>query len=290
MTTAISTTPLRLAAVAAIRALAMALLAAALFLPAASRAADRARIEAFLKTTGFDVALDSIALSAGDAPRLLGIDAGAFGSEWTRLTKEVFDTARMRGMALDILEKTLDPDDLAHAVEFYASDLGQRLVAAENDSHMIEDDEAKQEEGRRLVAEMVRTGSGRLELLKRMNKAIDSTGSSVRAIQEIQYRFMLAASAAGVIDLKVDPDELRAMLLRDEPRLRTALQESALAGAAYTYRDFSDADLEAYAEALEDPAMQRVYALLNAVQYEIMANRFEALATRMATLQPGQDI
>nr|WP_235003800.1 DUF2059 domain-containing protein [Jhaorihella thermophila] len=268
----------------------MALLAAALFLPAASRAADRARIEAFLKTTGFDVALDSIALSAGDAPRLLGIDAGAFGSEWTRLTKEVFDTARMRGMALDILEKTLDPDDLAHAVEFYASDLGQRLVAAENDSHMIEDDEAKQEEGRRLVAEMVRTGSGRLELLKRMNKAIDSTGSSVRAIQEIQYRFMLAASAAGVIDLKVDPDELRAMLLRDEPRLRTALQESALAGAAYTYRDFSDADLEAYAEALEDPAMQRVYALLNAVQYEIMANRFEALATRMATLQPGQDI
>ena len=123
-----------------------------------------------------------------------------------------------------------------------------------------------------------------------MNKAIDSAGNSVRAIQEIQYRFLLAASAAGVVDLKVDPDELRAMLLEDEPRLRRALQESALTGAAYTYRDFSDADLEAYAEALEHPAMQRVYELLNAVQYEIMANRFEVLAARMGTLQSGQDI
>lgn len=46
----------------------------------------------------------------------------------------------------------------------------------------------------------------------------------------------------------------------------------------------------AYAEALEQPDMQKVYELLNAVQYEIMANRFEVLAARMSGLQPGQDI
>ena len=36
--------------------------------------------------------------------------------------------------------------------------------------------------------------------------------------------------------------------------------------------------------------MQEVYELLNAVQYEIMANRFEVLAAKMANLHPGQDI
>ena len=36
--------------------------------------------------------------------------------------------------------------------------------------------------------------------------------------------------------------------------------------------------------------MQRVYELLNAVQYEITANRFEALAYRMSDVEPGQDI
>ena len=170
MTTTVSIPSLGRIAAAAIRGLGLTLVALVMILPDAGRPAERGQVEAFLKTTGFDVALDSIALSAGDAPRMLGIDAGAFGSEWTRLTKEVFDTGTMREMALDVLEKALDPADLAHAVAFYASDLGQRLVAAENASHMMEDDAAKQEEGRRLVAEMVRTGSGRLELLKRIKK------------------------------------------------------------------------------------------------------------------------
>jgi hypothetical protein len=36
--------------------------------------------------------------------------------------------------------------------------------------------------------------------------------------------------------------------------------------------------------------MQQVYTLMNAVQYEIMANRFEAVAARLAAMQPSQDI
>ncbi len=36
--------------------------------------------------------------------------------------------------------------------------------------------------------------------------------------------------------------------------------------------------------------MQEVYELLNAVQYHIMADRFEHLAGRMAGLQPAQDL
>ena len=46
----------------------------------------------------------------------------------------------------------------------------------------------------------------------------------------------------------------------------------------------------AYAEALEHPKMRKVYELMNAVQYEIMANRFEAVAARLADMQPSQDL
>ena len=69
-----------------------------------------------------------------------------------------------------------------------------------------------------------------------------------------------------------------------------AMQMSGLANAAYTYRDFSDADILTYAEALEHPDMAQLYELMNAVQYEIMADRFEVLAWRMAKLHPGQDL
>ena len=256
---------------------------------APARAVDRDKLEAFLEVTGFDVALESIKLTAGAAPQMLGVDPGIFGSEWTRLSEEVFDVPKMHGMALEILQETLSDEGLTHAAEFYASDLGRRLVELENASHMHEDDDAKRDEGREIVAQWVQDADPRLEIIKRMNAAIDD-GSGVRAFQEIQYRFLLAASAAGVVNLRVDPEDLRAMLAEDEDRLRLALKESSLASAAYTYSSLSDEDLTAYAVALEHPQMQEVYVLMNAVQYEIMANRFEELAARMARLQPGEEL
>ena len=256
----------------------------------AAWAADRDRIEAFLNVTGFDVALDSIALSAGSAPDMIGIDAKDFGSEWERVSAEVFDTATMRALALEILEHTLSDELLGHAAAFYATDLGQRLVVAENASHMIEDDTVKQDEGNRIIEKLEAESPDRLALLRRMNTAIDASGTSVRALQEIQMRFLLAASAADVIELRMDADELRALMQAQAPELRSLIEASALAGSAYTYRDFSDEDVTTYVTALEEQEMQRVYELLNAVQYEVMANRFETLALRMSGLKPGQDI
>ena len=254
------------------------------------QAADRERVEAFLEVTGFDVALDSIALSASSAPLMLGVDAGDFGSQWTKMSEEVFDTSEMRVLALEILENTLDEEALDHAAAFYASDLGRRLVRAENASHMIKDDEVKQLAGNRIISNLVKAGSKRVAMYQRMGSAIDAAGTGVRALQQIQFRFIMAAAAAGVIELELDADGLRALMKEQEGDLRLSLQASSLAASAYTYQEFTDAEVQAYVEALEEAPMQRVYELLNAVQYEITANRFEELAHRMAKLTPGQDI
>lgn len=254
------------------------------------RAADRDRLEAFLEVTGFGVALDSLALSAADAPRMLGMEASDFGNDWERVANEVFDTAEMRKTALDILSQTLSDDDLTHAAGFYASDLGQRLVKVENTSHMVEDDSGKRETGEDMVTEMMRAGDTRLQVIKEMNAAIDQSGNAVRAVQEVQVRFLMAASNAGVLERAIDEDSLRAVLKQSENELRIQLKAGALANAAYTYADISTKDLKAYRDALEHPRMQRVYELMNAVQFEIMAGRYERLAARMADLHPGQEL
>ena len=266
------------------------LVLASLLISNSASAVDRDRIETFLEVTGFDVALDSIALSAGSAPDMLGLQPGDFGTAWSRLSNQVFDTAVMHDLALQILSETLDEKALAHASSFYASDLGQRLVVAENAAHMVEDDNVVQEAGTRIISELVRDGSERLGILKRMGAAIDASGTGVRAVQQIQLRFLMAARDAGVIELDLGADGLEALLKEQEGDLRLALQASALAGSAYTYQAFSDEDLLAYVEALEHPLMQTVYELLNAVQYEITANRFELLASRLSELTVGQDI
>lgn len=251
----------------------------------ALRAEERPRLEAFLQVTGFDVALDSIALSAREAPELLGMSASDFGSDWTRVSEEVFAQDILHGIALDILDATLNDDLLTAAAEFYASPLGQRLVEVENAAHMVADSEAKQAEGAALVEEM---SDARIAVLRRLGEAVDSEGVAIGAIREVQVRFLMAASLAGVLDRELDEDVLRKVLSAGDDELRAALKVSALNNAAYTYRDFSDADLRSYAEALETPKMQRVYELMNAIHFEIMADRFEVLALRMADLHPGQ--
>ncbi|UYV39119.1 DUF2059 domain-containing protein [Rhodobacteraceae bacterium D3-12] len=253
-------------------------------------AAERDRLKAFLQVTGFDVALESIALSAESAPLMLGMEASDFGFHWTRITKEVFDKTKMHAMALDLLEKTLSDDLLTHAADFYASPLGMRLVEVENASHLVEDEEAKRKAGDLLVEEMTRNNPHRLAEIKRMNAAIDSGGHGVRAVQEIQVRFIMAANEAGVLRLKIDEKGLRARLRENEADLRQSMEKSALSGAAYTYKDSSDAEITAYADALEDKRMVEVYDLMNAIQWEIMANRFEALAAKMVGLDQGEEL
>lgn len=254
------------------------------------RASNLDRLEAFMEVTGFDVALDSIRLSAETAPNMIGLQADDFGSEWTRLVEEVFDTDQMHSMAIDILSQTLDEDILNHAVDFYASDLGQRLVVAENASHLKDDEQLKTESGEAIVAGLLEIGSPRLEELKRMNNATGSEDASIRAIQEVQVRFLMAAASAGIIELRMEEEDLRENLKSQEGDIRLNMQRSALSGSAYTYQAFSDDEITAYADALEDPKMQQVYELMNAVQFEIMANRYEAVAQRLQSLRPSQDL
>ena len=252
-------------------------------------AADRDKVEAFLTVTGFDVALESIKLSAEDAPRMLGLQAEDFGAAWTLMSSDVFDVEDMQEDATRILEQTLSDEALAHAADFYASDLGQRLVEAENESH-LRDREEKREEGGRLLAQMTTEDDPRLDVLERMLDAIGSEEQSLRAANELEVRFLMAAQEAGVIRLRVDEEGLRAAQAEQAEETMQSMRLSGLASSAATYKSFTDEELVEYTEALEHPLMQEVYELMNAVQFEIMADRFEMVAEKLAEINPGQEL
>lgn len=256
---------------------------------AAVQAADRDRVRAFLNVTGFDVALESIKLSAADAPAMLGVSAQDFGASWTQLANEVFDVELMQDMGVGILEEALSDEALAHAAEFYATELGQRLVEAENDSHMA-DREDKRVSGEALLEEYKQTDPERVAVFDRMMRAIGSAESTWEATNEIQIRFLMAAAGAGIVTLKTDEEGMRAIQAEKKDEALEAIRQGGLRGSAVTYRDFTTEELETYAEALEHPLMQEVYELMNAVQFEIMANRFEVVASRMRGLDPGQEL
>ncbi len=268
-----------------------ALLAAFILLAASvtAQAAERAKLRAFLEITGFDVAIESLQQGAMAGPGLAGDAPNDFGSEWVRLAEEIFAPDEMIERALDMMEAVM-PDDLVdHGADFYASDLGQYLVEIENEAHMTSD-EVKYAEAEVILEALVAENSPRIDLFRDMGDAVGGIEQSVRSAIEIQARYLLAAMAAGSLDLEMSEADLRGLLNEQADEIRQNVQVYSILGSAYAYRDVSDDALTAYVDALEHPKMQQVYEVLNAIQFEVMAERYERLAAALAGLAPQQDI
>ena len=254
-----------------------------------AQAAEDGKIREFLKVTGFDVAIASIQLGAMAGPALTGEDPEVFGKQWTRLAEEIFDPDEMIDDAVEMLAAVMPDPLLDHGVDFYGSDLGQRVVAVENESHMA-DDEKKYAEGETLAGKLIDEGSIRVDLFRAMSDAIGSTETAIRSIVEIQVRYLMAAVAAGASDFDISEEDLRLMLMEQAGQMREGIEVNTLISNAYAYRDLTDSELIDYLSALQDPQMGQVYEILNAVQYQIMADRYEALASRLADLSPEQEL
>lgn len=254
-----------------------------------AQAAEEQDIRDFLKVTGFDVAIASIQQGAMAGPALTGEDPDVFGRQWVRLAEEVFDPEEMIAEAVAMIAAVMPDDLLDHGVEFYGSPLGQRLVEVENESHMADDAE-KYAEGERLTGELLDQNSIRVDLFREMGRAIGSTETAIKSIVEIQVRYLMAAMAAGVSDFEISEEDLRLMLMEQAGEMRKNIEVNSLVANAYAYRDLSDEDLIDYLAALQEPKMMQVYEILNAVQYQIMAERYETLASRLVDLRPEQEL
>lgn len=263
--------------------------AALCFGAAVAVAADRDQSREFLEVTGFDVAITSMQQGAMNGPAIAGFDPDAFGSEWVRLAEDVFEPDAMIEQTLDMMEAIMPQDLVEHGIEFYETPLGVRLVEAEN-AAQTRDDQEQLAEGEMIVTRLAEENPARLEEFQRMNEAIGGAESSVKAIVEIQVRYLMAAMDAGAADIQFSEAELREILEEQVPRIRETVEASSVLSAASVYKDFSDEEIVAYREALEDPEMRQVYEILNGIQFQVMGDRYETLASRLSELSPQTDI
>lgn len=251
--------------------------------------ADRDKLRAFMEITGFDVSLEGMRQNARTAPEMLGLSADDFGLAWTLAADDVFDPDTLMDDALTFLEKAMEDDTLSHAAAFYASDLGQRLVAAENASH-VADDTLKKEQGAYLAAELSAAGSIQPDIFLRMADAVGAIDQSLKSYREVQVRFILSAQSAGAFEKGFTETELRQVLASKDDQVKEAMAANIISASAFAYDGFTDDEMVAYLDALSHPKMRRAYDLMNAIQYTIMADRYEQLAARLAELTPSQSL
>ena len=251
--------------------------------------ADRDKIRAFMKVTGFDVSLESMRVSASDAPAMLGLDSADFGRSWKLTADELFSPDSLKEDALGILQQALSDNVLLHASEFYASELGARLVTAENLSH-FEDSEIKKQQGEILLLGLLDRASPQPQYFRDMAKDIGAIDSGIRSFREVQVRFIMAAMGSGLIEQRLDEPDLRNMLAKEDASIKEQMLKNIVIANAYTYRDFTDREIAKYRGALSTDEMKEVYELMNAIHFAIMADRYERLAVKMVKLHPLQEL
>jgi hypothetical protein len=195
----------------------------------------------------------------------------------------------MLDQTLDMMEAILPDDLLDYGLDFYSSDLGQRLVTAENEAQAISDEE-RHAAGEQILTGLMQDNPDRVEDYRAMMEAIGGVEAGLRAVTEIQVRYLLAAMAAGSVEIEMSEEELRAAIAEQAPQMRENLAIYSLLSAAFTYRDMSDEDVQAYRAALEEAEMRQIYEILNGIQYEVMAGRYEVLAAGLADLTPQQEL
>ncbi|MDV3050087.1 MAG: DUF2059 domain-containing protein [Planktomarina sp.] len=254
-----------------------------------SSAADRNAIETFMKVTGFDVSLESMRVSASDAPAMLGLDAADFGVSWKRIADELFEPESLKNDAVGILQQALSENVLVHASEFYASELGVRLVKAENLSH-FEDSDQKKIDGELILTELLDRSSPQPQYFREMADSIGALESGIRSFREVQVRFIMAAMGAGLIDRQIDEADLRSMLAQQDAEIKTNMLQSLIIANSYTYRNFTDLEIAQYRDALATDEMKEVYELMNAIHFALMADRYEQMALKMVKLHPLQEL
>ena len=203
---------------------------AAICFGAALVAADRETSREFLEVTGFDVAITSMQEGAMNGLGIAGADPDAFGSEWVRLSEQVFDPDAMIEDTLDMMEAIMPQELVDHGMDFYGSELGQRLVEAENAGHGVSN-ERQMAEGEMIVTRLADENPDRIEEYRKMSAAIGGVEQSTRAIIEIQVRYMMAAMAAGASDIQYSEAELREILSQQSDQLANAISTSGIFSA-----------------------------------------------------------
>lgn len=183
---------------------------------------------------------------------------------------EAYAPTRVRTMIESKLEGQLSADELARIAKFLDSDLGQRLTKAETAAAGAETSKHVEAHARELMADLGKN-THRLALFKGLDRAMGSTelGASIAIGGILAQNYALLAQTPPAPG-KPSFEEVRAEIEKHRFQITAQIAEMSLIGSAYTYRDFSDEDIQNYLAFANSPAGQAYFGKIGKVLAEVM--------------------
>lgn len=201
---------------------------------------------------------------------------GRGGAEWRAVVGLIYDPATMRARfdAVFAREMEADPAATAAATEFFASELGKRILELELEARRALLEDAVEDAARIMAEDMIAGGEPRMDALRAFAEANDLIESNVSGAMNANLAFYKGLAEGGAMEEDIPEDQMLSDVWSQEAEVRADTEEWLFSYLALAYQPLSDDDLAAYQAFSETPAGQKLNAALFVA--------FDALFTRMS--------
>lgn len=173
---------------------------------------------------------------------------GAGGRQWQEAVAGIYSTERMLADFGAIFEAELTRinTDTAAMLDFFTSDLGQRVTTLEVSARRALLDEAVEDASRLKLEEMRAEADPRVGLIEEFVTVNDLVEANVTGGLNANYAFYLGLADANALGREMSEDEVIAEVWGQEDEIRAETDLWVHSYLAMAYAPLTDAELEAY--------------------------------------------
>lgn len=186
------------------------------------------------------------------------------GEEWTATVDRIYDAQRLQAEFDRVLQEQLatDPQAVGAIVEFFGSDLGQRIVGLEIEARKAFLDEAAEEAARVAADDAASARDPKVAQVRRMIEASDLVEMNVAGSMSGSLAFMQGMATSGAYGRAMPEEELLSQIWGQEEQTRADTSTWLYAFLGLAYHPLSEAEFDSYIAFWESPAGKHLNAAL----------------------------
>ncbi|MFV0367715.1 MAG: DUF2059 domain-containing protein [Hyphomicrobiaceae bacterium] len=236
------------------------------FASTAIKAREPASMARLAEVSGMDKALEGFAAAIatqGDQIIQQGNaigDPAAFLEAWKRAANKSFTGDALKAGFLKRLGGKFSPDEINAVVDFYQSDLGKRLVAAE----VAAGTEARQQEMANLAPSLMEglaKDPTRNQELERIATVTNLSETMTSLALNISRAILIGIATADTSDRRMTLDDIAQVMTQQRPTIAKQMEAMTILSLAYAYKDLAIADLKEYGVFLATPSGRKFTAV-----------------------------
>lgn len=179
---------------------------------------------------------------------------GTGGAAWQQQVQAIYEPARMVELVRTALEAELAGEELEQVIDFFATDLGGKIIGLENSARVAIQDPDIEQTARDTYAKLLDEGSPRLTELTRYIDAGDMISRNVTSAINSNYQFLRGLADGGAFEMSEEDMLADAAGELDEVTQDTT--EWLFGYMLLAYHPLEDDELATYIAFSETPAGQ----------------------------------